>query len=240
MSTGAVVWHDLECGAYRRDIPLWLELAREHGGPILDVGAGTGRITLALAQDGHDVVALDLDAELLAELDQRARTLPVRTVCADARDFTLGDRFSLCIVPMQTIQLLGGESGRLAFLGCAQRHLVPDGVLAAAITEQLEPFALTDGGPAPLPDMGEFDGVLYSSQPTAIRVQDGRFVLERRRETVGGSGERTVSRDLVALDAVTAEHLGREGKAAGLRPAEVRDIPPTADHVGSRVVMFHA
>ncbi len=43
----AVVWHDIECSAYRADLPLWRELAAEYGDPILDVGAGTGRVALA-------------------------------------------------------------------------------------------------------------------------------------------------------------------------------------------------
>ena len=44
-------------------------------GPVLDVGAGAGRVALDLARAGHDVTALDLDAELLAEL---ARARPRR------------------------------------------------------------------------------------------------------------------------------------------------------------------
>jgi hypothetical protein len=51
-----VVWHDLECGAYRADLPLWRELAARarFGSPILDVGAGTGRVALDLARAGHE------------------------------------------------------------------------------------------------------------------------------------------------------------------------------------------
>ena len=41
-----VVWHDVECGGYDADLTLWQELAREAGGPVLDVGAGTGRVAL--------------------------------------------------------------------------------------------------------------------------------------------------------------------------------------------------
>ena len=37
-----MVWHDVECGGYDADLTLWRELAREAGGPVLDVGAGTG------------------------------------------------------------------------------------------------------------------------------------------------------------------------------------------------------
>ena len=109
MST--VIWHDLECGSYTEDLPLWRAFADECGGPILEVGAGTGRVALELARGGHEVTALDLDGELLAALEQRGAGLDVRTTRADARAFELDGGFALCLVPMQTIQLLGGPPG---------------------------------------------------------------------------------------------------------------------------------
>jgi hypothetical protein len=91
---------------------------------------------------------------------------------------------------MQTIQLLGGSPRRRAFLACAGRHLRAGGTLAIAIADELEPFdADADAFViAPLPDVCERDGVVYSSRPTAIRERDGGFVLERRRETVSAAG----------------------------------------------------
>ncbi len=184
----SVIWHDLECGAYGEDLPLWRALAAEHGDPVLDVGAGTGRVALDLARAGHRVIALDRDPELLEALARRASGVDVTTVAADARDFELPERFPLIIVPMQTIQLLGGPDGRARFLACARRHLLPGGAVAIAIAEVLEPYEVTDGLPAPLPDVREHDGVVYSSQPIAVRADHGGFVLERRRETVSPAG----------------------------------------------------
>src|SRR5437588_9859628 len=100
----SVIWHDLECGAYDTDLPLWRGLAAEHGDPVLDVGAGTGRVTLDLARHGHCVTALDQDPALLSELERRAAGAAVSTVCADAREFALDERFRTVIVPMQTVQ----------------------------------------------------------------------------------------------------------------------------------------
>jgi SAM-dependent methyltransferase len=234
----AVIWHDLECGAYRRDITFWLELAGRHGGPVLDVGAGTGRVTVELAAAGYEVVALDSSAELLAELERRATGRPVRTVCADARDFSLGERFPLVLVPMQTVQLLGGPAERARFLACATAHLAAGGALAMAIAERFEVFEMNGADDGPLPDIRELDGVVYCSQPTAVRRDGDRFVLERRRETVDPAGARGVEHDVIALDTVSARELEREGEAAGLRRLGVAEIPPTVDHIGSRVVML--
>ena len=235
----SVIWHDLECGAYRADLPVWHRLAARSGGPILDVGAGTGRVTLELAQSGHTVCALDRDASLLQELTRRAAGCDVSTVCADARSFALGRRFPLIIVPMQTIQLLGGEPGRGAVLRCARDHLEPGGRLAIAIAGELEPFEVRDGL-GPLPDVCEREGVVYSSLPTAVRVSAGGFWLERNRETVTVSGDHHREHDRIHLDALTAEVLTAEGRAAGLTAEPVLTIAATSDHVGSEVVIFGA
>jgi SAM-dependent methyltransferase len=235
-----VIWHDLECGAYEEDMALWRSLASERGGAVLDVGAGTGRVALDLARRGHVVTALDHDAELLDALARRGHDLPLETVCADAREFSLDRRFSLCLVPMQTIQLLGGPDGRIAFMRCARLHLERDGLLAIAFAQDLDLYESHDGLPAPLPDIREIEGVVYSSQPTAVRADADHFVLERRRETVTAGGARSMELNVIELDRLTPEQLEREGEQAGLRPAGRTEISMTADYVGSVVVMFSA
>jgi SAM-dependent methyltransferase len=231
-----VIWHDLECGAYAADLRVWRTLADQYGDPVLDVGAGTGRTSLDLARQGYRVTALDRDSVLIAELLRRAGELPISAVVADARQFELDRRFPLIIVPMQTIQLLGGIDGRRRFLACAARQLCADGVLALAITEVLEHFSLDDGIAPPTPDMREIAGVLYSSQPTAVREEPHGFVLERLRETIGADGERALERDLIRLDRLTADELEREAGKLGFRPIGREVIPPTDDHVGSVMV----
>jgi SAM-dependent methyltransferase len=236
----SVIWHDLECGGYAEDLQLWRELADRYGDPILDVGAGTGRTALYLARRGHVVTALDHDPKLLAELRRRAFGIELATVLADAREFDLGRRFALCVVPMQTIQLLGGAAGRADFLGCAHRHLQDGGVLAVALTDALEIYEVPAGSPVPLPDICERDGVVYSSQPTAVRADSGGFVLERRRETVSADGQLSVSHDMIRLDRLDPAQLEREAAAVGLKPAGRAIVASTEDYVGSAVVMLSA
>lgn len=235
------IWHDLECGTYTADLVFWRALAERIGGPVLDVGAGTGRIALDLARQGHEVTAVDLDDELLEALRERTGELEVTTLVADARAFWLGTTFPLIIVPMQTVQLLGGSEGRAAFLECAAFHLESPGVLAIAIAHDLELFDVSDGAvPGPLPDVIELDGIVYSSRPLAVRADADGFVLERRRETVTAAGEHRAEEDVIHLDRLDPDTLEREAEAAGLRPASRLEIAPTEDYVGSTVVMFRA
>ncbi|HET9123913.1 MAG TPA: class I SAM-dependent methyltransferase [Solirubrobacteraceae bacterium] len=240
-----VVWHDIECGRYREDLSLWLGLAAElaGSGPVLDVGSGTGRVSVALARGGHPVVALDLDRDLLAALESRATGLPVQVVCADARSFTIpGAAFPLIIVPMQTIQLLGGADGHRAFLQRARAHLAQGGAIAVAIaaTEDFEEFEYRDGDLAPLPDIAEIDGRAYFSQPTAVRRVGDAFRLERRREIVEPDGARSSEEDRITLDIVSAEGLARTAAEVGLGLRSRRRVAATAEHIGSEVVILGA
>jgi SAM-dependent methyltransferase len=228
------VWHDVECGAYEADLPLWRELAHEAGG-VLDVGAGTGRVALRLAYAGHDVTALDLDAQLLGVLQDRATQagMSIPTITADAADFTLEKPVGLVAVPMQTIQLLPERDG---FFACARRALVPGGRVAIAIATDLESY---DGAPPlPPPDVGHSDGWTYISQPVAIRLHDDKVRIERIRQRVGPHGERITTDDEIELAVVTPGGLAEEAAQHDLEAEELRHIPETAEHVASQVVIF--
>jgi SAM-dependent methyltransferase len=239
-----VLWHELECGLYDADLGLWRELAELSAGdppePILDVGAGSGRVTLELARHGHRVSALDLDAELLQALREHALDagLDVATFRADARSFELGRRdFALCIVPMQTMQLLGGAAGRSAFLSRARAHLRPGGLLACAIVTTLEPFDCAAGDIGPSAETRRAEGVLYSSRATRLQVGEQRIRIERER-LIHSDRHTVAERDVVELDRLSAAQLRAEALAAGLTPEPDRMIAATAEHVGSVVVVL--
>jgi SAM-dependent methyltransferase len=244
--TGEAVWHDIECGAYTADLRLWRELvdgARARSGKacrLLELGSGTGRVSLTLADSGCDVTALDNDAELVDELRSRADALerPVTALLADARSFDLGSRFDVVIAPMQVVQLLRPHD-RVDMLASITRHLEPHGRVGIALLDPEEDWEAA-GDAAPPPDMLEEDGWVYASQPVAVRRTGGGAAIEldRIRQAVSPSGELEESFSRIRLELLSPARLERDASDAGLVAETRRHVPATDDHVGTTVVLL--
>lgn len=231
----ATIWHDVECGAYAADLPLWEELAEERGDPVLELGCGTGRVALHLARRGHRLVGLDRDPDLLAALAERDADLSLSTVEADARAFELSEPVSLVLAPTHLLQLLPEAAQRVECLRSVAAALRPGGLLAAAIIESM-PEA--DGAPPPLPDVREVDGWVYSSMAIEAAVGPGEIVVRRLRQLVAPDGSLSEEPNEVRIATFSAEQLEAEAAACGLTPAGRREIPPTSMHEGSLVVLL--
>lgn len=241
MTSDAVIWHDVECAAYDLDLPLWRELAEGGGGPVIDIGSGTGRVALDLAARGHDVTALDADPELAHELAARARGrgLRVKAVTGDARSFELGTEFALAIAPMQVFQLLGGRAGRLAALACLRRHLRTGGRVAAALADPFEGVPVGELVP-PLPDIRETRGWVYASTPVAVRRHAQHAAIDRHRQSVSPAGEIQEWVATIELDLVSAAEVEREAAECEFTALERAWIPDTPEWTGSTVVVLEA
>lgn len=234
MST-AVIWHDVECGSYAADLPLWEEMAERADGPVLELGCGTGRVALHLARRGHRVYGVDRDAELLATLERRGEDLPLEAVHADAREFALPGTVGLALAPTHLLQLLPSREDRIACLRRVAEHLRPGGLLAASILERMpEP----DGSPPPLPDVREVDGWVYSSLATEVAIGEEELFVRRLRQTVSPQGELSEEGDEVRIATFPASRLEAEGAEAGLAPVARNEVAATDTHVGSIVVVL--
>jgi SAM-dependent methyltransferase len=231
----AAIWHDVECGAYAADLRVWEALADRCGDPILELGAGTGRLAIHLARRGHRVIGLDLDPELIAAQRERAAGLPVTPLLADARGFELPEPVALALAPMQLLQMLADRAERLACLDSVAAQLLPGGRFAAAMVEGMpEP---EEGEPL-LPDVREVDGWVYSSLPLEAEVGPEHIVVHRLRQKVSPSGELTDQPDQVTICTLAADQLEAEAAEVGLVAVERLYIEPTDDHVGSTVVVL--
>jgi SAM-dependent methyltransferase len=126
--------YDYEYRRRRADVTFYRELARRRGAArILELGAGTGRITVPLARDGRYVVALDQSAAMLARLGERVARLPpavaarITPVSGDLRSFAVGGRFPLVIAAFNVLEHLYTRGEVAACLERVAAHLTPDG-----------------------------------------------------------------------------------------------------------------
>jgi SAM-dependent methyltransferase len=235
-----VAWHDAENGAYAADLDLFERLVTERPGRIADLGAGTGRVALALATAGHAVTAVDVEPVLLEALRRRAadRGLEVETACADVRSLELDDRFSMMLAPMQLMHILGGRSGRRRMLGAVRRHLAPGGRLCAVVVA--EPLPVGTGRPDPVPDVREVDGWIHSSLPVEVTIGPEVLSMVRLRQLVGPDGTLTERRHEIRLDRFSLAELDRDADASGLWIVGCERLPITLEYEDSVAVMMEA
>jgi SAM-dependent methyltransferase len=131
------VLYDWEYRRRRDDVRFYGTLADERGGPILDLGCGTGRLLVPLARAGHTVVGLDRAPAMLARAAARvARLAPTARRRAlllrgDLRDLPVArGRFAFAVAAFHTIQHLATDLDLVRFFRAVAAALVPGGWLA--------------------------------------------------------------------------------------------------------------
>lgn len=129
-------YYDQAFRAHRRDIEHYVALARRAKGPVLELGAGTGRVTLALLRAGVEVTAVDRSASMLARARERAAVLPkaqrarLTLLEGDLRSLRLKKRFELILAPFNLFMHMYTRDDMERALGCVRAHLRPGGKLA--------------------------------------------------------------------------------------------------------------
>ena len=125
------------------DVDFYRRLARGTGGPILDVGCGTGRVAAALAADGHEVLGVDLSAPMLRLAEQRRATLPADVAArlsfqqADMMTLDLGRDFPLVVTPSRVFQFALTTDAQRQALAALRSHLRPDARLVLDLFDPL-------------------------------------------------------------------------------------------------------
>ena len=119
--------YDLEHPRWGPEGPFYLEFARQVSGPVLELGCGTGRLTIPYAQEGIDMVGLDVCPQMLDRAREKAGDLPIRWIEADVRTFDLGTQFQLIFTTGFVFHHLLSRSDQQAMLRRVREHLAPDG-----------------------------------------------------------------------------------------------------------------
>ena len=166
----------------RQDVAFFVDMAREAGGTVLEIGCGTGRVLIPTARIGVDITGFDLSPTMLAVCRQKLTHEPeavqarVHLVEGDMRDFDLGQTFALVTLPFRPFQHLLTVDDQLACLGCIHRHLQPGGRLVLDLFNPSLHFLANDA----------MVGVEHEREPE-FTMPDGRRVLWR---------DKIVARDL--------------------------------------------
>ena len=113
----------------QNDVAFYLAQAQAASGPVLEIGCGTGRVTIPLAAAGVDITGLDVSASMLEEAKRKAESqgLRINWIGADGRNFDLGQRFALIIMPFNTLQFFRDTAVLGQLFHCVKRHLGDEG-----------------------------------------------------------------------------------------------------------------
>lgn len=124
-------WYD----EYPYDLDMWHHLCEQSRGPILDLACGTGRVAIALARKGHEVVGLDFSPPMIARAkaklgleDERVRSRVTFDI-GDMSNFSAGRLFPMVIVPCFSFHELTSLEAQESCLQAISRHLDTRGVL---------------------------------------------------------------------------------------------------------------
>lgn len=138
------------------DVGWYKDLAARTGGPVLEVGAGTGRLTIPLARMGLKVWAVDVAEGMLAQLraklarEEAAVQARVRVVRQDAARLDLPERgFALALLPFNTLMLIHDPEEERETLAAMAAHMAPGAVLALDVMNPLTLPLEAERAPAP-------------------------------------------------------------------------------------------
>lgn len=163
------------------DVDFYVKHARQVGDPVLELGAGTGRVSWALAQAGFTVVGLELSPAMLRCAEAKAAAVPasvrerVRFVPGDMADFELHQTFPLAIIPYRAFQSLTSPADQRRALHCIHRHLDPGGRLIVDLFDPRLDSCVPDNPPT-IPD----ESVRHPTTGNDVLVQ----VLSRTNDPV--------------------------------------------------------
>jgi SAM-dependent methyltransferase len=116
------------------DIPFYLDYAKKYNGLVLELGCGTGRVSLELAKAGHSITGLDLSEKMLEIFRNKVKILPddlqnrIEIINGNMSNFNIDKKYSLIIAPFRVFQLLTKDTDIKNCLNCIKKHLDSNGV----------------------------------------------------------------------------------------------------------------
>jgi SAM-dependent methyltransferase len=137
--------YDLEYD-HDHDLPFWLALAEREDGPVVEWGAGTGRLAAPLAGVGLCVTAVEVSQNMVEK--GLEKDYAVEWIRGDMRRVKLGERYGLAVCAFNSFLCLLSVDDALAFLHNARENLKPGGLLGIEVTA-FAPEELCEGADGP-------------------------------------------------------------------------------------------
>lgn len=135
------------------DTQFYCDCARRFGGDVLELGVGTARVAIALAEAGYNVTGLDLSPAMLEHAGKKVAKAPREVaerlifVQGDMSAFDLRRIFPLILVPFRAFQHLLEPAAQRRALTCMHRHLAPGGHLVIDLFDPRLEFCLPGAPP---------------------------------------------------------------------------------------------
>jgi|SRR5579872_1807329 len=169
-------FYDLEHEGLTLDTTMYARLAQRSQGPVLVMGAGTGRVVKALAAQGLEVCGVDSSSGMLDIARAKCSSYEsVDFVLASIESLNLERRFGMVIVPFDTFSLLETQAQQLSVLARSREHVTPNGLVVVDVTN-----------PLILPDQAQ-NGLRRQRFET---VENGRLIRAWDRTEVDPAGQR--------------------------------------------------
>jgi len=188
-------YYDQDDGRIEEDIPTILGFAQKTGGPVLDLGAGTGRLTLPSAKAGYEVTGIDSAGEMLTiakyKLEEAGLTEQVRLVAMDFTRIELNEIFGLAYCGYNGFLHLIETDDQIAALRTWRQHLRPDGLLVIDVhNPQIEHLAAADGHLSLAEQWNDpANGhIIHKLVATEIDLADQLYTIHRFYDDTGPDG----------------------------------------------------
>ncbi|MEX2373972.1 MAG: class I SAM-dependent methyltransferase [Dehalococcoidia bacterium] len=228
-------FYDLDFEDFHDDAAFYQRLVEIHGARVLELGVGTGRIAVPLAEGGAKVTGVDLSEGMLAIARARAAEHEITFVEDDLRSVRLGGRFDLVIAPLGTLQHMETPGDAVAALETMAHHLAEGGIAVLDVESPVPDDY--DASPQPL--------IQHWTKPW----RDGRVTKVVSVDAIPSEGTKSVTwhYDIAAGDGTlrrvtsefmlrtfTAPELELAARIAGLRvAARFADYEFTPYHDGA-------
>jgi SAM-dependent methyltransferase len=157
------------------DVPFWVDRALKSGGPVLELGCGTGRVLIPTARAGCRITGLDYSRYMLdkcrEKLSKESHEVQQRVnlLSDDMTRFDTGEKYALITLPSRSFELLVSVEDQLSCLRCVSQHLEPEGR-----------FIVDFFSPIPMPSAHPADSKAPEHPPEAV-MPDGRKVVRANR-----------------------------------------------------------